>query len=194
MGKFLLRDSLIRQKKLHDLKEELSKSLLQVIISKLPYLLNQILFPNKKLNYKRLIAENLNKKAIIGFWCKWLNSLWNSQHSLGCGRANCEMLKQVQHDEILHFVQNDAPLCHPEFISGSNRLRGLKAPPQYSPKNGNTTTGFFGRFAPSRMTNSIRVVPSLFLSRSVILSRFCEGSRFLFRWSMANDEKEPFMV
>ncbi|NIA04249.1 MAG: hypothetical protein GWP09_02760 [Nitrospiraceae bacterium] len=32
------------------------------------------MFPNKKLNYKRLVAENLNKKAITGFWCKGINA------------------------------------------------------------------------------------------------------------------------
>ena len=176
MEEFNLKDLFVRQKRLVSQKEELAKSSSRVITLKLSYPLIRILFFYKNLCYKRSVDENLNKKVRIGFWCKWLNSLWNSPHSLGCGRANYE---------ILHFVQNDAPLCHPEFISGSNRLRGLKSTPSILlPKNGNTTTGFFGRFAPLRMTtwaqdfslqecplrmtNPICVVPSLFLSRSVI--------------------------
>ncbi len=124
MEEFNLKDLFVRQKRLVGQKEELLKSSSGVIMFKSSCPLFWIPFFSRELNYKRSIDGNLNKKVTMGFWCKWLNSLWNSLHSLYCGRANYE---------ILHFIQNGAPLCHPEFISGSNRLRGLKSLPSILP-------------------------------------------------------------
>ena len=114
MEEFNLKDLFVRQKRLVGLKEELSKCSSWVVTLKSSYLLFRMPFFNKKLYRKRSIDENLDKKVAIGFWCKWLNSLWNSLHSPYCERTNYEMLKQVQHDEILHSVQSNSFLRHPE--------------------------------------------------------------------------------
>ena len=187
MKEFNLKDLFVRQKRLIGQKEELAKCSSRVITLKLSYPLFRMPFFSKKLNYKRSIDENLNKKVRVGFWCKWLNSLWNSLHSPYCERTNCEMLKQVQHDEILHFVHNGPSLCCPEFISGSNRLRrcflALSILPKkrkynyrilrslHSLENDNMGTSFSLQECSSRMTNPIRVVSSLLFSFYSVIQR-----------------------
>ena len=74
MEEFNLKDLFVRQKRLVGQKEELSRSLLGVITLKSSYPLFRMPFFNKKLNYKRLIDENLSRKTRIGFWCKQVNA------------------------------------------------------------------------------------------------------------------------